>query len=117
MAELPDVKAVLNTVYTPKLTLNKFVVKSLEKYPKLQLKDIQAFWKEANFKEKKQTSKEKPEKSAKAEIGSLDKEQRNALTDIMFSVVLSGLATLPPPARCCSTSRSSSQDGERSSSR
>jgi hypothetical protein len=84
MADLPDVKSVLKSVYTPKLTLNKFVVKSLEKYPKLQLKDIQAFWKEATFKQKKEDSKEKPEKSAKAEIGSLDKEQRNALTDIMF---------------------------------
>jgi hypothetical protein len=43
MAELPDVKAVLNTIYTPKLTLNKFVVKALGDFPKLQLKDIQAY--------------------------------------------------------------------------
>eukprot|EP01047_Picozoa_sp_COSAG01_P089293 COSAG01_NODE_21435_length_902_cov_1.576588_1_plen_65_part_00 len=61
MTDLPDVKSVLKSVYTPKLTLNKFVVKSLEKYPKLQLKDIQAFWKEATFKQKKEDSKEKPE--------------------------------------------------------
>eukprot|EP01047_Picozoa_sp_COSAG01_P121580 COSAG01_NODE_50382_length_363_cov_37.746212_2_plen_82_part_01 len=82
MAELPDVKAVLNTIYTPKLTLNKFVVKSLEKYPKLQLKDIQAFWKEANFKEKKETSKEAPEKTVKQRIQGLDKEQITALQDL-----------------------------------
>ena len=41
-------------------------------------------WKEATFKQKKEDVKEKPEKSAKAEIASSDKEQRNALTDIMF---------------------------------
>eukprot|EP01047_Picozoa_sp_COSAG01_P062020 COSAG01_NODE_7824_length_3039_cov_35.591976_3_plen_349_part_00 len=84
MAELPDVKAVLNTVYTPKLTLNKFVVKSLEKYPKLQLKDIQAFWKEATFKQKKEDSKEKPEKTAKQRIQGLDKEQITALQDLFY---------------------------------
>ena len=84
MAELPDVKAVLNTIYTPKLTLNKFVVKSLEKYPKLQLKDIQAFWKEANFKEKKETSKEAPEKTVKQRIQGLDKEQITALQDLFY---------------------------------
>ena len=55
--DLPDVKSVLKSVYTPKLTLNKFVVKALGDFPKLQLKDIQAFWKEANFKEKKETKR------------------------------------------------------------
>jgi hypothetical protein len=40
--DLPDVKSVLKSVYTPKLTLNKFVVKALGAFPKLQLKDIQA---------------------------------------------------------------------------
>ena len=84
MADLPDVKTVLQKLYTPKLKLNDFVLKVLNQYPKLQLKTIEEFWKTNNFRATKDELTEKPEKTAKERIAALDKEQSEALSDLFY---------------------------------
>ena len=68
--KLPD----LESIYQPKLTLNKFVVAALDKYPKLKLQKIENFWKGKNFKASKDAVKEKPEKSATERISGLPRQ-------------------------------------------
>ena len=83
--DLPKVKLPdLDKIYKPQLSLNKFVVAALDKYPKLKLQKIENFWKGKNFKASKEASKENPEKSATERISGLEKEQRNALQDLFF---------------------------------
>ena len=83
--DLPKVKLPdLESLYEPKLSLNKFVVAALNRYPKLKLQKIEDFWKSKNFKASKEASKEKPPKSATERISGLEKEQRQALQDLFY---------------------------------
>jgi hypothetical protein len=75
---------VLSKLYTPKLKLNDFVLKVLKQYPKLQLKNIEEFWKTKNFRATKDVLKDKPEKTATERIAGLDKEQTEALSDLFY---------------------------------